>query len=369
MWVSTDPPRPAPPLEFYLHLRVLVSPASLRRRPVAEREPEPLPPPPPPAGGKRGEGDEHPGADSAAPRRHRKSPARRRGVAARRGRLARFPPSAAGREGGTALRPGGGGCPSASHTGTARFSAASYTHPAHTEGGGTGTRPWSPPRGGCAQPINPAAPGLPAAGPGLPSRRRRLCPARREQPLRAARRRAEAGRPLAGRRFPPHLASSSPSPPAAGGAVGTCRFAAVKPVGPRRRGKVSTTSAGTRRGGCGSGEGRCPESSARPSAFRSPYCRLGPSPGCLGLERRRRRRQAGKPPAPPARRGWYGPAPSPARQRRGSRQFHCFARGGSRGFPPCVTGSSRAGPRRAAVPAAEQPPHSGLPRRRAFGHA
>jgi len=63
-----------PPLNFYLHLRALVSPASLRRRPGAEREPEPLPP----AGGKRGEGDEHPGAGSPAPRRHRSSPERRR---------------------------------------------------------------------------------------------------------------------------------------------------------------------------------------------------------------------------------------------------------------------------------------------------
>lgn len=49
------PPTSAvPSSRFYLHLRARVSPASLRRRPGAEREPEPLPPP---AGGKRGEGD------------------------------------------------------------------------------------------------------------------------------------------------------------------------------------------------------------------------------------------------------------------------------------------------------------------------
>lgn len=68
-WVSPARPRPpAAAVDFYLHLRALVSPASLRRRPGAAREPEPLPPP---AGGNREEGDEHPGADSPAPRRHR----------------------------------------------------------------------------------------------------------------------------------------------------------------------------------------------------------------------------------------------------------------------------------------------------------
>lgn len=124
-WVCGCPP-PRPPLNFYLHLRALVSPASLRRRPGAEKEPEPLPPPPP-AGGKRGEGDEHPGADSPAPRRHQSRPARRGE------RLARFPPSAEGRAGGTALGPGGGGgcCPSASHTRTARC-ALPLTHTPRT---------------------------------------------------------------------------------------------------------------------------------------------------------------------------------------------------------------------------------------------
>lgn len=203
--------RPAPPppraplsLNFYLHLRALVSPASLRRRPGAEREPEPpLPPPPPPAGGKRGEGDEHPGADSPAPRRHRNSPARRRGVAALRGRLARFPPSAEEKRGrrdgrwGRATAAAAAAAPSASHTRTSRCGLPlthpppppHHTHPTRTEGGGTGTRPSSPFRGGCAQPINPAAPGVPAA---VPPGGRRLSPARRQRPLAAVR---PAGRP------------------------------------------------------------------------------------------------------------------------------------------------------------------------------
>lgn len=59
----------------------------------------------------------------------------------------------------------------------------------------------------------------------------------------------------------------------------------------------------------------------------------------------------GKPFAPPARGGWYAPARSPARQRRGSGQFHCPPGGVRllRGFPLCVTGAPAVRP--AAIPA------------------
>lgn len=59
----------------------------------------------------------------------------------------------------------------------------------------------------------------------------------------------------------------------------------------------------------------------------------------------------GKPFTPPASRGWYAPARSPARQRRGSGRFHCPPGGVRllRGFPLCVTGAPAV--RRAAIPA------------------
>lgn len=190
-----SPARPRPPaaaVDFYLHLRALVSPASLRRRPGAAREPEPLPPP---AGGKRGEADEHPGADSAAPRRHRVGS----GGAER----------AEGREGGTAAA-----APRPPHT----------LPLAHTAGGGTGRRNRGSPS------RSPRTPGLPPGSPAVP-------PA------------GAASSPLGGSGSPGACSQdgasrhASPLPPPPGGAVGTFRFAAVEPVGRRREGEGATTSA------------------------------------------------------------------------------------------------------------------------------
>lgn len=174
-----DPPTPPPPsLNFYLHLRALVSPASLRRRPGAEREPEP-PLPPPPAGGKRGKGDEHPGVDSPAPRRHQEQPGAAEGSGGAEGAAGPVPAERWGegrRDGAEAGRrqrlPLGLSTLPPPHRGTAELRAASLSHththtltPRTLRGEEPGLALPPPLRGGCAQPINPAAPGLPAAVP------------------------------------------------------------------------------------------------------------------------------------------------------------------------------------------------------------